>query len=62
MSGLQLRELAPDLQARVTVEEVQVQTLDNLFGHEFPARFVKLDREGGELDAMRGGLRTSDHA
>ncbi|EGJ09969.1 FkbM family methyltransferase [Rubrivivax benzoatilyticus] len=57
MSGLQLRELAPDLQARVNIEEVEVhvETLDSLFGHGLPARFVKLDLEGGELDAMRGG-------
>jgi FkbM family methyltransferase len=46
---------------RVQVIETRVATLDDLVAcHDAAPRVVKLDIEGGELDALRGAARTLD--
>lgn len=59
MSGIKQRRLTGELQDRVKVKsiEVPVRTLDSVLPSETKVRFIKLDLEGGEFDAMRGGAR-----
>ena len=55
-SGLRPR-IYPRSDMRVRKLQVRVDTLDNLVQTSGPVRFLKLDLEGGEFDAMRGGVR-----
>ena len=55
-SGLRPR-IYPRVDMRVRKRRVRVDTLDNLIQPSSPVRFLKLDLEGGEFDAMRGGVR-----
>ena len=55
-SGLRPR-LYPQSDMRVRKRRVRVDTLDNLIPPSSPVKFLKLDLEGGEFDAMRGGIR-----
>ena len=55
-SGLKAR-IYPRSDMRVHQRRVEVDTLDNLVPASSPVRFLKLDLEGGEFDAMRGGIR-----
>jgi FkbM family methyltransferase len=56
-SGLRLRPLDRP-KARVERIEVVVRRLDDLVPADRKIRFVKIDVEGGEVDALRGGLAT----
>jgi hypothetical protein len=42
---------------RARKRRVRVDTLDNLIPPSSRVKFLKLDLEGGEFDAMRGGIR-----
>jgi FkbM family methyltransferase len=55
-SGLRPR-IYPRSDMRVRKRRVRVDRLDNLIPPSSPVRFLKLDLEGGEFDAMRGGIR-----
>ena len=56
-SGLRLRPL-PRPDERVEPIEVVVRPLDELVPADRAIRFVKIDVEGGEVDAVRGGRAT----
>lgn len=53
-SGLQRRVYPPEVATRTI--RVSVDTLDSICQDAARLRFIKLDLEGGEFDAMRGGL------
>lgn len=56
LSGLRERNMPDWARERIEVIDVPVTTLDSLLvGRRKPVRFIKLDLEGGEYDALRGG-------
>jgi FkbM family methyltransferase len=56
-SGLKRRsDVAPD--ERESVIDVPVVRLDDVLPEDFPVALIKVDVEGGELDALRGAERT----
>ena len=57
LSGLR-RRVDLDPLEEIREERVTVETLDHVVPAGFPVAFVKIDVEGGELGAFRGGVLT----
>jgi hypothetical protein len=56
-SSLQQRDLAPGLETGIETLEVPLAKLDDiLLGRHQRVRFIRMDLEGGEYHAIRGGF------
>jgi FkbM family methyltransferase len=56
-SGLQQRDLPAGLETGVVSIDVPMAKLDDILSDRHrPVRFIKMDLEGGEYDAIRGGF------
>ncbi|NEO86078.1 MAG: FkbM family methyltransferase [Spirulina sp. SIO3F2] len=56
-SGLQLRGTSPKDEQKVEVLKVKLARLDDVIPADLPIGFIKIDVEGAELSALKGGER-----